>query len=74
MRLLTFRKLLYPAPGSEAGPSKPRPNLYLPFQLLDNSLESSIKQMIQEEQDRVDGDEKSSLNGGLRDLLAAAGC
>lgn len=58
------RKLLYPPPANEAGPSKPRPNTYLPFQLLDSRLEHSLRGMAAEEEERARGADGSGLNGG----------
>ncbi|RSH87123.1 RNA polymerase II transcription factor B subunit 4 [Saitozyma podzolica] len=59
------RKLLYPPPANEAGPSKPRPNTYLPFQLLDSRLEHSLRQMAAEEEERARETDGNGLNGGL---------
>ncbi|WVW80661.1 hypothetical protein I302_102647 [Kwoniella bestiolae CBS 10118] len=56
-------KLLYPPPSNAvAGPSKPRPNTYLPFQLLDSRIEQGLKEMAAEEQDRLANGDVNSLN------------
>ncbi|WWC64990.1 uncharacterized protein I303_107604 [Kwoniella dejecticola CBS 10117] len=56
-------KLLYPPPpNAVAGPSKPRPNSYLPFQLLDSRIEEGLKEMAAEERDRLENGDIKSLN------------
>ncbi|WVQ95409.1 hypothetical protein IAU59_002506 [Kwoniella sp. CBS 9459] len=56
-------KLLYPPPPSaEAGPSKPKPNSYQPFQLLDTRIEQGLREMAAEEAARLEGNDVSSVN------------
>ncbi|WRT70912.1 uncharacterized protein IL334_007911 [Kwoniella shivajii] len=56
-------KLLYPPPpNAVAGPSKPRPNSYHPFQLLDSRIEQGLKEMAAEEQERLENGNVKSLN------------
>ncbi|WWC92533.1 uncharacterized protein L201_007492 [Kwoniella dendrophila CBS 6074] len=56
-------KLLYPPPpNAVAGPSKPRPNTYHPFQLLDSRIEEGLKEMAAEEQDRLEHGDMKTLN------------
>ncbi|WWD20896.1 hypothetical protein CI109_105374 [Kwoniella shandongensis] len=56
-------KLLYPPPPSAvAGPSKPRPNSYRPFQLLDSRIEEGLREMISEEEDRLQSGDTAKLN------------
>ncbi|KAK8850730.1 hypothetical protein IAR55_004650 [Kwoniella newhampshirensis] len=56
-------KLLYPPPPSAvAGPSKPRPNAYRPFQLLDLRIEEGLREMISEEEARLRNGDLSRLN------------
>ncbi|KAK6906428.1 hypothetical protein I203_100413 [Kwoniella mangroviensis CBS 8507] len=56
-------KLLYPPPSNAiAGPSKPRPNTYHPFQLLDTRIEEGLKEMAEEEQRRIENGHIKSLN------------
>lgn len=57
------RKLLYPPPTSEAGPSKPKPNVYNPFGLLDSRLEAALKQMVQEHEEQAEAATGEGLNG-----------
>ncbi|WWC72781.1 uncharacterized protein I206_106745 [Kwoniella pini CBS 10737] len=56
-------KLLYPPPSNAvAGPSKPRSNTYLPFQLLDSRIEEGLKEMALEERERLERGDVKSIN------------
>lgn len=58
-------KLLYPTAGGydgEEGP-KERPNVYSPFGMLDQGLERGLKDMIAEEETRMDDQDGEGLNG-----------
>ncbi|KAI9637162.1 TFIIH subunit Tfb4/p34 [Dioszegia hungarica] len=57
-------KLLYPTAGGydgEEGP-KERPNVYSPFGMLDQGLERGLKDMIAEEETRMDDQDGEGLN------------
>lgn len=56
--------LLYPPP-TEAGPSRPNPNIYRPFQLLDSQFEARLKAAVAEEEQRLEAAGGSGLNGEL---------
>lgn len=67
-----IRRLLYPPPTSASGPSRPKPNVYSPFGLLDSRLEESLKQMVQEEEEKLEAAGGQGLNGEICTKLATA--
>lgn len=62
--MLTASVLLYPLPD-EVASSKPRPNFYRPFQMLDSRFEEQLKAVVRAEEERLDMTEGKGLNGEL---------
>jgi len=54
--------LLYPPPKATST-SKPNPNFYRPFQLLDNQFEARLKAVVEEEEERLASVGGKGLNG-----------
>lgn len=54
--------LLYPPPKASST-SKPSPNFYRPFQLLDNQFEARLKAVVEEEENRLTVAGGAGLNG-----------
>lgn len=57
------RKMLYPPPYDSESSSKPLPNSYEPFRILDERIEESLRSMAEEERIRMEESEGQGLNG-----------
>lgn len=66
--------LLYPPPEGEDSSSRPSPNFYRPFQLLDSRFEARLKELVEEPvaTEQLNGGCYSSVIGTRTDFYRAS--
>lgn len=55
--------MLYPPPYESGSSSKPLPNSYEPFRILDTRMEEGLRGMAEEERVRMEESEGQGVNG-----------